>query len=125
MEVLKNGCNLNDYKGLIAVILAPWTVLQTKFIWESYWGLKSSSDLQNKTFWLIDFVNFYKKNYIRKVILLMLYGPISGCHVAFPEATTWPQAIGWKVNLKFCGGHEGRTHNLTLRAGSTRPAQQR
>ena len=32
MKVIRNGCNLNERKGLVAAILAPWTVLKTEVI---------------------------------------------------------------------------------------------
>lgn len=47
MKVIRSGCNLNEWKGLVATILAPQTILKTEVICKSYWGLKSSSKLQN------------------------------------------------------------------------------
>ena len=41
MEMLRNGCSLNDLKCLSAKILAPYMGLKSDVIYESYEGLKS------------------------------------------------------------------------------------
>ena len=93
LKMLEAVPNLSDRKGLISVILAPWTVRKKEVVPRSYEGLKIPNKLQKWTFdsiWLMK--NFIKKNITLNLIFHIVYWPIIGCHVAYPEAAMWPQA---------------------------------
>ena len=67
MQLLRIGCNLNEWKGLFAAILVPWTALKSDVVCERYVGLKFLVSFKNPVdqSWLLT-LEILKKEYSKE-----------------------------------------------------------